>query len=34
MNPRKIIVMRHAESQEDIDKTVYAHTADLDIAFE
>ena len=31
MNPRKIIVMRHAESQEDIDKTVYAHTADLDI---
>lgn len=32
MNPRKIVVMRHAESQEDIDKTVYAHTADLDIA--
>lgn len=31
MNPRKIIVMRHAESQEDIDKTVYAHTADLDV---
>jgi broad specificity phosphatase PhoE len=31
MNPRKIIVMRHAESAEDIDKTVYAHTADLDI---
>ena len=24
--------MRHAESQEDIDKTVYAHTADLDVA--
>ncbi len=32
MNPQKIIVMRHAESQEDVDKTVYAHTADLDIA--
>lgn len=32
MNPYKIIVMRHAESQEDIDKRVYAHTADLDIA--
>ena len=32
MNPRKIIVMRHAESEEDIDKTVYARTADLDIA--
>jgi len=31
MNPRKIIVMRHAESEEDIDKTVYAHTTDLDI---
>lgn len=24
--------MRHAESQEDVDKTVYAHTADLNIA--
>ncbi len=24
--------MRHAESQEDVDKTVYAHTADLDVA--
>lgn len=32
MNPQKIIVMRHAESQEDVDKTVYAHTADLDVA--
>jgi broad specificity phosphatase PhoE len=32
MNPKKIIVMRHAESQEDVDKTVYAHTADLDVA--
>lgn len=32
MKPRKIIVMRHAESQEDVDKSVYAHTADLDIA--
>jgi broad specificity phosphatase PhoE len=32
MNPQKIIVMRHAESQEDVDKTVYAHTADLEIA--
>jgi len=32
MNPRKIIVMRHAESVEDVDKTVYAHTADLDLA--
>lgn len=32
MNPSKIIVMRHAESLEDIDKTVYAHTADLDVA--
>lgn len=32
MNPRKIIVMRHAESQEDVGKTVYAHTADLDVA--
>jgi broad specificity phosphatase PhoE len=32
MSPQKIIVMRHAESQEDVDKTVYAHTADLDIA--
>lgn len=31
MNPKKIIVMRHAESQEDVDKTVYAHTADLDV---
>lgn len=32
MNPRKIIVMRHAESQEDVGKTVYAHTADLNVA--
>jgi len=32
MNPRKIIVMRHAESIEDIDKTVYAHTPDLEIS--
>lgn len=32
MNPRKIIVMRHAESQEDVDKMVYAHTADLNVA--
>ena len=32
MNPRKIVVMRHAESTEDVDKTVYAHTADLDIS--
>ena len=24
--------MRHAESLEDVDKTVYAHTADLDVA--
>jgi broad specificity phosphatase PhoE len=31
MQPRKIVVMRHAESQEDIDKSVYAHTADLDV---
>ena len=31
MNPKKIVVMRHAESKEDVDKTVYAHTADLDI---
>lgn len=32
MPPRTIIVMRHGESEEDIDKSVYAHTADLDIA--
>jgi len=32
MHPQKIVVMRHAESQEDVDKTVYEHTADLDIA--
>lgn len=32
MYPQRIIVMRHAESQEDVDKTVYAHKADLDIA--
>ena len=32
MHPKKIIVMRHAESKEDVDKTVYAHTSDLDIA--
>jgi broad specificity phosphatase PhoE len=32
MCPKKIIVMRHAESREDVDKTVYAHTSDLDIA--
>ncbi len=31
MNPKRIIVMRHGESQEDVDKSVYAHTADLDI---
>lgn len=31
VNPRKIIVMRHAESIEDVDKTVYAHTPDLEI---
>jgi broad specificity phosphatase PhoE len=24
--------MRHAESQEDVDKTVYAHTSDLNVA--
>lgn len=32
MRPRRIIIMRHAESREDVDKSVYAHTADLDIA--
>ncbi|MCC7004475.1 phosphoglycerate mutase family protein [Candidatus Nomurabacteria bacterium] len=32
MYPKKIIVMRHAESQEDVDKTVYAYTSDLDIS--
>lgn len=32
MSPKKIVVMRHAESQEDVDKTIYAHTADLDVA--
>ena len=32
MKPKKIIVMRHAESLEDVDNTVYAHTTDLDIA--
>lgn len=32
MHPKKIIVMRHAESREDVDKTVYAHTSDLDVA--
>jgi broad specificity phosphatase PhoE len=32
MRPKKIIIMRHAESQEDVDKSVYAHTSDLDVA--
>ena len=32
MYPKRIIVIRHAESKEDVDKTVYAHTFDLDIA--
>lgn len=31
MKTRKILIMRHAQSEEDIDPTIYNHTHDLDV---